>query len=603
MVKSKLDSSVDYVEQKGIDSEDENKEVHAYEIELEDTVVLIAIGSAKYSQVQKDIVFFPMYLLSEDQVVSQIGVVETLDSNLPNVLDADGDLELSKFSYPLLYSFVDKALFEKYAVPESEQTDIEETKSDVKSSKRAFQPSKDDNWVQTFFQDRKFGILDNEGGGDCFFAAIRDGLETIGKRITVQELRNRLSEAATPELYKTYRVLYEQQLAEVAALDARVKAFVEEGKKLKSDASEATNRQEKAAVLLRAKKLRDEIKEVKEEKTQAKELLDEMKWISKLTSFPKFVKAIRTCSFWADNWAATIMERLYNVKLILLSEENYEEGDLNNVLLCGEGDKELLDKKLFRPTEYIILIHNGYHYKLVTYDGKGAFTYNELPRDLVRMIREKCMERNSGLYAVIPEFQEGLVMPDEEIEEPSDLQLHGETTVLQFYDDAAVKPKPGKGTGESMADGADKLSGLVGDWRRKLAHGLVKPFKVDGHMWATVDHYVEAQRFKKTAPNFYLQFTMDSGSKLGQDVDMARAAGAKKKHKGEVIVPKGTVIDESFDTEMEQAARLLALEQKFEDEELRNILKATKDAKLMLYRKGKPARVEVELMRLRQKLG
>jgi hypothetical protein len=32
-------------------------------------------------------------------------------------------------------------------------------------------------------------------------------------------------------------------------------------------------------------------------------------------------------------------------------------------------------------------------------------------------------------------------------------------------------------------------------------------------------------------------------------------------------------------------------------------LKATKDAKLMLYRKGKPARVEVELMRLRQKLG
>ena len=37
-----------------------------------------------------------------------------------------------------------------------------------------------------------FGIQDNEGGGDCLFAAIRDGLAKDGITVTVEELRGNL---------------------------------------------------------------------------------------------------------------------------------------------------------------------------------------------------------------------------------------------------------------------------------------------------------------------------------------------------------------------------------------------------------------------------
>ena len=37
------------------------------------------------------------------------------------------------------------------------------------------------NWVNKYMQSSKYEILDNEGGGDCFFAVLRDALKTAGK--------------------------------------------------------------------------------------------------------------------------------------------------------------------------------------------------------------------------------------------------------------------------------------------------------------------------------------------------------------------------------------------------------------------------------------
>jgi len=606
MVKSKLDPNVSYVEERRIDPEDEEYDAPAYELQILDYIVEVGLGKPKYAQIEKNLVYYPVYLAENDKVVSQIGVVETLDSNLPDVLDGEGDPDLSRFNEPLLYAFVTEELLEKTAAVLSAESKVtkarEKDEEDEKKARKMFDASTAKNWVQKYFGDHKYHIVDNEGGGDCFFAAIRDGLATIGKTITVAELRNRLSSAATEEMFQERRKLYENQVRELESVKSRISLYKEQIRNLKAELKSVTNRQEKAAMMKQAKDLTSALKAANEEKAEASALLNEFKWIAKLNSFPKFVKALRTCSFWADDWAVSALEPLFNIKVIVLSEENYDEGDLNNVLLCGQGDEEVMRKGLFRPTEYIIVIHTGSHYKLVTYDGKGAFTYNELPKNLVDEVKQKCLERNAGLYSVIPEFKEGLEIEEESIEEPSDLQLHGETDVFQFYDAVADKPKPGKGSGEAIGpDGVAKYSELKGDWRKKLSHGYVKPFKLDGKMWQTVDHFVEAQKFKGQ-PEIYEMFSMTSGSDLSKDVDMARAAGAGKKYKGKQVLPKGAQVDANWDEEMETAAREQALMAKFADEELAKILKSTKDAKLMLYRRGKPARVEVELMRVRQKL-
>lgn len=607
MVQSKLDPNVTYIEERRIDPEDEEYEAPAYEVQIMDYVVEVGLGKAKYAQIEKNLVYYPVYLAEKDKVVAQIGVIETLDSNLPNVLDKEGDPDLSRFNDPLLYAFVDAELLEKTAAVLSTESKVDkeqlyDEKETEKKGKEKFDASSAKNWVQKFFRDHKFNIVDNEGGGDCFFAAIRDGLATIGKNITVAELRNRLSSAATEEMFQERRKLYENQVKELESVKSRINLYNEQNRKLKAEQKTITNRQEKAAMMKQAKDLLSALKSAKEEKAEASALLDEFKWIAKLNSFPKFIRALRTCSFWADDWAVSALEPLFNIKVIILSKENYEEGDYDNILQCGQSDEELMRKGLFRPTEYIIVIHTGSHYKLVTYDGRGAFTYNELPKNVIDEIKQKCLERNAGLYSIIPEFNEGLEIEDESIEEPSDLQLHGETDVFQFYDAAADKPKPGKGSGEAIGpDGIGKYGELKGDWRKKLAHGYVKPFKLDGEMWQTVDHYVEAQKFKGS-PEIYEMFSMTSGSDLSKDVDMARAAGAGKKYKGKQVLPKEAKIDKNWDEETEKAAREQALMVKFADEELAKILKSTKDAKLMLFRRGKPARIEVELMRVRQKV-
>lgn len=257
-------------------------------------------------------------------------------------------------------------------------------KSKSKSKSKPFDVRAATNWVQLYMNNADYDIVDNEGGGNCFFASLRDGLSTIGKNVTVAELREKLSSAATREQFQEYRTVYRQ-----AKLQRDVAR--EEIKELRK-------------TLGRSAANTDIYQQLEIQKENADELLKEFKWVEKLDTFDKFVAGLKKCSYWADDWAVSVIEKVLNIKVILLSEYAYENGDINNIINCGRADDELLARNVFRPSEYIVLIHTGGHYKLVTYKGKGAFKFNELPRDLVNRVKSKCMERDAGLYSLIPEF-------------------------------------------------------------------------------------------------------------------------------------------------------------------------------------------------------
>ena len=74
--------------------------------------------------------------------------------------------------------------------------------------KNEYQYSDKKYWLQNYLKNFNFTFKDNEGGGDCLFAAIRDGLNESDKKISVKELRLKLSNEATEEIFNNYKSTY-----------------------------------------------------------------------------------------------------------------------------------------------------------------------------------------------------------------------------------------------------------------------------------------------------------------------------------------------------------------------------------------------------------
>ena len=145
------------------------------------------------------------------------------------------------------------------------------------------------------------------------------------------------------------------------------------------------------------------------------------------------------------------------LNLLFLDEENWNDEDVENVLLCGRHDENITQ---FNPKYYIILNRtNGNHYELITWKGKGMLTFKEIPCILREEIVNKCLERNSGLFYMIPKFAK-LKEEDEENIHKGRISLMGayddtvpfsENTIFQFYSKSSGKKAPGKGAGERIS--------------------------------------------------------------------------------------------------------------------------------------------------------
>ena len=260
-------------------------------------------------------------------------------------------------------------------------------------------------WIQKFMQNKNYGILDNEGGGDCLFAVIRDAFAQIGKTYTVGDLRKMLSDVVTEEVFMNYYQLYTETSVSIVADKQRLVEIVAENNSLREKLATTRDSDQQKVIVQRAKKLKDEFERLKKEQRVSINMLDEYKFMKGVKSLQQFRAVVNTCKFWGDTWAISTLERALNTKFILLSEENFDSGDMDNVLQCGQlNDDELESTGSFTPDYYITMDYNGWHYKLITYKEHGIFTYNQLPFAIRDLIVDKCLEKLSGPYALIPEF-------------------------------------------------------------------------------------------------------------------------------------------------------------------------------------------------------
>jgi predicted NAD-dependent protein-ADP-ribosyltransferase YbiA (DUF1768 family) len=668
MVLSKLNNEVSYPELKSIDPTDFQTEANLYQLEIKGIDVIIAIGNSKNTFEDKNILFFPIYLIKYNNKAIQIGVYEIEASNYLNYLDAENNIDVEKLNEPLFYRFTTKELLEKlrlepdiqeeqnndennefgiedekeddedvddmkyeaYNIPK-EREDIfistkniplpplltEETQIIAKDIRDKYKETSKSNWIQNFMKNKYYTIIDNEGGGDCLFATVRDAFSSIAQQTTVNKLRTRLSQEVTNEIFMNYKEQYDMYNSTLIEDMKRIKEMEKEYNTLKERISSIIDRTEKKLLVDAAKDIKKNHDRLVEEKKITLKILGEFKFMKNIDTIEKFKKTIKSCEFWAETWAISTLERILNIKFIILSSESYDANDIKNVLQCGQLNDPILENKgVFIPEFYIIIEYTGTHYKLINYKKKQIFKFQEIPFDIKKMIVDKCLENNSGPFAIIPDFMrfksnvsgKKQIEPDyTELTDARLRNLYDDNIVFIFYSKSNNKPLPGKGSGELIPNERIKEFtelATIPQWRRKLSNYWEQPFTLDNHKWISVENYYQGSKFKKNNPDFYLNFSLDTNTEISKNPEMAKAAGGKSgKYKGELLRPSIIKIDPDFFGKRNKESIYEAQYAKFtQNEDLSRLLLATNNAKLMCYNKGNPPVSFDDLMLIREKI-
>ena len=698
MVHSQINKQLIYDEDSNIEKKDYNFEPLKYPIEIafdgeHDLKFYITFGRKNDKFLKShDIIYYPIYLIVGNSVVSKIGLLEIESEQETNVVDKDGNIDPDKINgEPLFFSFLTEAyLSNKNAVVTSDNSDsesdtesissedsvkilekkdtkkdlekdretdmfdipesklsirkkteqplnspfkidtavimpknlIEETKSMAEKQKSEFEESSKNEWIEIFMKNNHYGIQDNEGGGDCFFAVIRDAFQEVGKMTTIKKLREILAEEANDEIFQQYRSVYlamEDGIVENDKEITNIQNMIKEYKRRIRSTSNKLTKVEHQDILHQAKKATTRLENLKKENRENAEFLRyNFGFMKNIDSLELFQEYIKTSKYWADTWAISTLEYKLNIKLVIFSEESFQEGSLDSVLNCGEISNVLQKQGKFTPDYYIMTAYSGTHYRLITYKNRKLFDFAEIPYDVKVLILNKCMERNSGIFYLIQDFRNlkskiGL-SPDEgkpkenEGEETDDAylaSLYDPNIVFVLDSHAPIMKEPGT-TAQGEIIPADKKRDFmklskIKSWRRKLHDSWTEaPFMLNNKRWASVEHYYQGSKFRKQHPDFYAKFSLDSNdSDFNKDVAEANVAGRKSKNK---YRPDNILIDPDFyDGERSHQERQEALKAKFEGNlDLKEILLLTQSAKLVNFVRQAPAEIDSDLMNLRR---
>ena len=551
-----------------------------------------------------------------------LGDIETIgDYDTEDVLAVDIPEEKRSNVTEKTEKELENGLFEIMDPIPSIETLIEENKEMSEQIKRDYKPSSKQLWIQKYMKNTNYNIIDNEGSGDCFFAVIRDAYQHIGKKTTVEKLRALLSTEANEEIFKQYRMLYNGFNSQYEEMEDEMKRLKKSAQILKTRSKSSITRDQSKDLLDEANKVIDQYKQKSEDKKEIKQLMEEFEYMKDIKTLDEFKDFIKTRHYWADTWAVSTLERLLNVKVIIMSEAAYTDGDLDSVLSCGQLNDDTLEKQGgFKPDYYIIAAYTGSHYTLIDYKEKRILKFSEVPYDIKALIINKCMERNAGPYYMIQDMRnfktkigldanEGKPVDDED--DYNNMDLYDKDVLFMYYNNSSSKPYPGKGSGEKIQEvnimDFNKLHKLK-NWRKKLDDSWIAPFTLDGHRWNSVEHYYLGSQFKKGFPDFYLKFSLDSDTEISKDLSLARIAGGKTgKTKDNVLREKKIVIDSDFYevgvNPRHREERFNAIESKFSQNlDLQQILKETQRAKLTHFIRGREPEIDIQLMKLRREL-
>jgi len=693
MVKSIIDPElINYNESKEIDDDDLYYASTRYNYRLFKNKIEIVLGKIRYTYSKYNVLFYPIYLVFDDEIDSKIGVFEIESNNAINAIDKDGDVDLKKgniitfiseeYLKKTIANFVKEKEFqeghqgdiediEKGRIDAEHTIDIDnddkiapktndvlsldipdninkntkadetlkdglfeedpsvvpppmlsqETKIDSEKCKSEYMENPNNTWIEQFTNNNNYKLIDNEGGGDCFFAVIRDAFKQIGKNISVEKIRALLSKNASEDIFSLYRTMYLTHFEELQNIERELTSIKKTGSLLKKRINNAQTTDIHKKLVDEAKELLVKRDELTANKEITKDTMKDFEYMKNIDTFDKFKEFILSRDYWADDWSISVLEHLLNIKIVILSEENFEEGDLDSVMRCEiYNNTHMNEGEKFNPDYYIMTSYTGNHYKLISYKNKNIFKFKEMPYNIKVLIINKCMERNSGVYYLIQDFcnlktELGLPSdcgtPIKNDDEYLNRDLYDKEIVFRFYSHSNKKPLAGKGAGETIPESKindfstlnNKKNKSMVDWRKKLDDTWPVVISVDNHKWSTVKHYCLGSQFKNGFPDFYLDFSLDSDSKISKDLELAMIAGSDSGKLESKILRKPEIkIDADYKIHADEYRKKALISKFSQNLDLKKILLETSPARLDHFNRRNESGIDELLMHVRKEL-
>jgi predicted NAD-dependent protein-ADP-ribosyltransferase YbiA (DUF1768 family) len=678
MITSNIDSKVEYAITNSIDKSDLNHEAFVYNAKIYNKHIKFVLGTPRFDFLSNNIMFFNIYLANNGSVVSKIGIYETNNTDYTSLLDSNGDVDLNKMSEPIIFSFAKPLIMNNYELIDKFETmsnasdfnssdndsttdgatdididtdtSIDEDESDEEKPQKLMSSSYDlmevnsqtkeesdyeitkyqedpsQKWINNYLRSNKYEIVDNEGGGDCFFAVLRDALRTVKIDTTVKSIREKLANEVDEEILATYKEFFGLFYNSMKTTETQLKEYKKKHYTLKKMISATSDGPDKMKMISDVKSNFDKMSSISDQNKELEELTREFEFMKDVETIDDLKKVIMEVGgkYWADNWALVTLERLYKVKFIVLSQDNFLNGEKELVLQCSEADKKLQAQGIFEPSYYIMTDYiKGVHYKLITYDKnikRGALTFNELPYRIKELVLEKCMEKGAGLYVLIPDFKAFANMNGVQTSTISktsayDSLVTTKTPKSQDYSDSIIiqiyskskHEKVGEGSGEFIKPELKTFKNVLElnnkkkypEWRKKIDNDYLVPnLVIDGNNWASVKHYMLGSRFKELV-DLYSKFMKngEAGTNSEDALKLYNSNIVKKSVKSVILN------DEEF-KKLESSLLEKALYSKFtQNDELREILLLTGDALINVFKQSKGVSPALELMRVRKLIG
>lgn len=658
----------------GVDPEDVGYSSTVCELEFpnqEGRFMLIALGKLKYTFHERGILYYPVYLLLFDDrktlgIKAKIGVAEVPVKHALDILDENKEVRLDMLEDPLLFAYANEDYLERFSTDqaptkkkekkkegdeveeeESKQEEEDDSSDSVKQARQllahgifskakrkivvpaaipeetetealtiedGFKEDKTRFWVQNWLKNDRYvrhAVLGTEA--DSLFACIADAFQQMGQDTTVKKLRAAVALEATFAVFQERREAYEHLVKTMDEKKAHVKKIKEKMLELNRTAS-------------RVQDLKDEYRSVTavlrdmelEKKDKSDDLLCDERLVQEMVgtefrdvlTLGHFREFIMTNRFYCDDWALGVLEQRVKAKVVVLSEAEFQDGDVDHVLRCCRGGP--------KKPEYYILVSKALannKYELVGYKnkddvGKKLMTFSEIPWTLKQRMAQRCAESHdkAAFDDVVKDLATQRGYHDAFAGGPEEDENDENAVVFQFHRRAASRAFPGKGPGEHILIQqmhAFQQLRRIRAWRQKLDDTWPQSkFSLEGKSWASVTHYTQSQKFRKKNPEYADSFALDSKTALSKSVDLAQSATTDEEVKdGVKAKPSQIHVDKEFTKKEAQEARVKALHAKFtQNADLMQLLKATAPAKLMHYVSKRIPQKDEELLALRDTL-